>query len=44
MAIIEGPARHYVKRWLEAPTRPLQEAREVLAQAAWDALRRPSAG
>jgi AcrR family transcriptional regulator len=42
MAIIEGPARHYVKRWLESPTWPLKEAREVLAQAAWDALRIPS--
>lgn len=41
MAIIEGPARHYVKRWLASPTLSLHEAREVLAQAAWDALRRP---
>lgn len=41
MAIIEGPARHYVKRWLASPDVPLNEAREVLAQAAWDALRRP---
>lgn len=40
MAITEGPARHYVKRWLASPTSPLKEAREVLAQAAWDALRR----
>ncbi|MBI5265154.1 MAG: TetR/AcrR family transcriptional regulator [Bradyrhizobium sp.] len=40
MAIIEGPARQYVKRWLAAPGAPLKEAREVLAQAAWDALRR----
>ncbi len=39
MAIIEGPARHYVKRWLASPTLPLTEAREVLARAAWDALR-----
>lgn len=41
MAIIEGPARHYVKRWLASPDVPLDEAREVLAQAAWDALRHP---
>ncbi|WP_162250082.1 MULTISPECIES: TetR/AcrR family transcriptional regulator [Bradyrhizobium] len=41
MAIIEGPARHYVKRWLASRTPSLKEAREVLAQAAWDALREP---
>ncbi len=38
MAILEGPARHFVKRWLKSPKRPLAEAREALAQAAWDAL------
>ncbi len=41
MAILEGPARHVVKRWLRSPKRPLAEAREVLAQAAWDALSPP---
>jgi AcrR family transcriptional regulator len=41
VAIIEGPARHFVKRWLRSPTLSLHEAREVLARAAWDALRLP---
>jgi hypothetical protein len=39
MAFIEGPARHYVKRWPKSPTLPPSEAREVLAQAAWDVRR-----
>jgi hypothetical protein len=41
MAILEGPARHFVKRWLKSPKRSLKEAREVLAQAVWEALRPP---
>jgi hypothetical protein len=36
MAIIEG---RYVKRWPKSPTLPPSEAREVLAQAAWDVRR-----
>jgi AcrR family transcriptional regulator len=39
MAILEGPARHFVKRWLKSPKRSLKEAREILANAAWEALR-----
>jgi AcrR family transcriptional regulator len=39
MAILEGPTRHFVKRWLQSPKRALGEARETLAQAAWEALR-----
>jgi AcrR family transcriptional regulator len=43
VALIEGPARHYVRRWLDKRTPlPLAKAREIFAQAAWDALRNDS--
>lgn len=44
MAILEGPARHFVRRWLKSPGRPLEEARETLADAAWEALRYHGSG
>lgn len=40
LAIIEGPSRNFARKWLSgATTRPIAEAREVFAQAAWDALK-----
>jgi AcrR family transcriptional regulator len=40
VAIIEGPARHYARHGRAAPgAAPVAAAREMLAQAAWDALR-----
>jgi AcrR family transcriptional regulator len=44
MAITEGPARHFMKRWLPRRQPALDEAREVLADAAWHALRAPGTG
>ncbi len=40
VALVEGPARHFARRWLDGrASRPISEVREILAQAAWDALR-----
>lgn len=41
VAIIEGPARHYARHGRAGPgAPPVAVAREILAQAAWDALRK----
>jgi len=40
LAIIEGPSRNFARKWLAGATnRSIAEAKEIFAQAAWDALK-----